>query len=437
MNQLTGSLEKIYTAALRAVDPDAAVQRYFRENSPDSSGYRKVFLAGFGKAGYPMARAVENQLGDRLSGGMIIVKDGHGGSLRHTEVIEASHPEPDERGCRGAEAMLEWLSRETSPEDLVIIVISGGGSALLPLPAEGLTLGDKQATTRELLACGAEIQEINAIRKHISRVKGGRLLRHLNRASVLSLILSDVIGDDLPSIASGPTVADPTTFGDCLEILDKYGITGSIPFSVLDHLRRGDAGGDNAPPETLKPEEFSTDRVSNIIIANNRLATEAAAAEAYRLGYAPLLLSSSLSGDTGELARYHVSLAREVISGGNPVAPPCCLISGGESTVVLQGNGKGGRNMEFALECARHMDFFAGKPVLFASLGTDGTDGPTDAAGARVTANTVSRAEAKGLSIEDHLRRNDSYNFFKPLGDLIITGPTMTNVMDLHFVLID
>ncbi len=433
---LDTALTSIYGAAIEAVDPGEAVRRYFKEADPDFSGFRKIFLSGFGKAGYPMAQAVEKQLGDRLSRGIIIVKDGHGGRLNRTKVLEASHPEPDERGRKGAEAMIQMLSAETGPEDLVIIVISGGGSALLPLPAEGISLEDKQNTTRALLSCGAEIQEINAIRKHISGVKGGRLLRALNGASVLSLILSDVIGDDLASIASGPTAADPTTYRDCLDIIEKYGIESSIPPPVMNHLERGAAGGKESPPETLKPGEFSPERIKNIIIANNRQAMEAAGTEARRMGYTPLILSSSLSGDTGELARFHVALAREILSSGKPVTPPCCLISGGESTVRLKGDGKGGRNMEFTLECARHMNHFSGKPVMFASLGTDGTDGPTDSAGARVTHSTLAKARELGLSVEDHLRRNDSYNFFHPLGDLIITGPTRTNVMDLHFVLI-
>lgn len=429
-------LEQIYTAALKAVDPQEAVTRYFRGKTPDLPGFRKIFLAGFGKAGFPMARAVEACLGDRLHRGIIVVKDGHGGSLRNTEIIEAAHPEPDSRGMAGARSMVDMLSSETSADDLVIVVISGGGSALMPLPANGISLEDKQKTTGILLSCGAEIQEINAIRKHISRVKGGQLLRYVNGASVLSLILSDVIGDDLPSIASGPTVADPTTYQDCLDIVESYGIRTALPQSVFDHLEKGKEQGEGAPRETIKPKDFSEDQVKNIIIANNRQALEAAAAEAARLGFSPLILSSSLSGDTGDLARFHAALADEIINSGNPLSPPCCIISGGESTVRLKGSGKGGRNMEFTLECAGCMEKWGSKPVLFASIGTDGTDGPTDAAGARVTYKTLNRAREQGLSIKDHLRRNDSYNFFKPLGDLIITGPTRTNVMDLHIVLV-
>jgi len=430
------ALEEIFRAGLQSVDPEAAVQRYFREQAPDLSVFRKILVAGFGKAGFPMAQAVESLLGDRIAEGLVIVKDGHGGRLNHVRVIEASHPEPDARGMAGAGELVRMLSRESSTEDLVIVLISGGGSALLPLPAEGISLEDKQRTTKVLLACGADIQEINTIRKHISKVKGGQLLRSVNGASVLALILSDVIGDDLSSIASGPAVADPTTFRDCLDIIDAYGIRPSLPLPVLEHLERGWAGGEGAPPETLKPEEFPAERVRNIIVANNRQALEAAAAEASRLGFKPLILSSSLSGDTRELAGFHTALADEILAGGNPLPPPCCLISGGESTVRLKGEGKGGRNMEFALECARSLEKWGGRPVLFASLGTDGTDGPTDAAGARVTPETIVRARKMGLSIRDHLARNDSYNFFKPLGDLVVTGPTRTNVMDLHIVLV-
>ncbi len=429
-------LEQIYSAALRAVDPEEAVARYFREENPDLSGFRKIFLAGFGKAGFPMARAVETFLGDRLQQGIVIVKDGHGGTLGRTGIIEASHPEPDARGMEGARSLVEMLSRETTSDDLVIVVISGGGSALLPLPAKGISLGDKQKTTSILLSCGAEIQEINAIRKHISRVKGGQLLRYVNGASVLALILSDVIGDDLPSIASGPAVADPTTYQDCLDIIESYGISTVLPQSVLNHLIKGTGTGINAPPETFKPDEFPKERVKNIIVANNRQALESAASEAERLGFRPMILSSSLSGDTGELARFHVALADEICSSGNPLSPPCCLISGGESTVRIKGTGKGGRNMEFVLECASCLEKWENKPVLFASIGTDGTDGPTDAAGARVTPEILAMARKQGLSIRDHLQRNDSYNFFKPLNSLILTGPTRTNVMDLHIVLI-
>ena len=429
-------LEQIYGAALAAVDPEEAVARYFREEKPDLSGFRKVFLAGFGKAGFPMARAVETILGDRLYKGIIIVKDGHGGTLNRTRIIEASHPEPDARGMNGAGSLVDMLSREAASDDLVIVVISGGGSALLPLPAKGISLEDKQKTTSILLSCGAEIQEINAIRKHISRVKGGQLLRYVNGASVLALILSDVIGDDLPSIASGPAVADPTTYQDCLDIIESYGIRAVLPLPVLNHLIEGSKPGAKTPRETLKPGEFPKARVKNIIIANNRQALEAAASEAERLGFSSLILSSSLSGDTGELARFHVALADEVFSSGNPLSPPCCLISGGESTVRIKGSGKGGRNMEFVLECASCLEKWEDRPVLFASIGTDGTDGPTDAAGARVTPEILARARDLGLSIRDHLQRNDSYNFFEPLESLILTGPTRTNVMDLHIVLI-
>lgn len=429
-------LEQIYSAALRAVDPEEAVSRCLREEIPDISAYRRIHLAGFGKAGFPMARAVEDFLGNRLNAGLIVVKDGHGGSLGRTKIFEASHPEPDSRGMDGAAAMVKMLSRETTADDLVIVVISGGGSALLPLPASGISLEDKQKTTSVLLSCGAEIQEINTIRKHISAVKGGQLLRYVNGASVLALILSDVVGDDLTSIASGPAVADPTTYRDCLEIVESYRIGSLLPPSVVDHLVRGAEQGKDAPLETLKPEEFPAGRVKNLIVAGNRQALESAAAESQRLGFTPMILSSSLTGDTGDLARFHAALADEIFRSGHPLAPPCCLISGGESTVKIKGSGKGGRNMEFVLECASSMEKWGERPVLFASIGTDGTDGPTDAAGAFVTPATLDRAREQGLSIRDHLKRNDSYNFFKPLGGLIVTGPTRTNVMDLHIVLV-
>ncbi|UCF37389.1 MAG: glycerate-2-kinase family protein, partial [Acidobacteriota bacterium] len=243
-NNLEQSLERIYRAALAAVDPEAAVWRYLQDTQPDLSAYRKIGLIGFGKAGVPMARAVERYCARRLSSGMVIVKDGHGGTLDKTRVFEASHPEPDHRGVEAAGAVTRFLSSEFGQDDLLFVAISGGGSALFPLPARGISLEDKQRSTTVLIGCGATIQEINTIRKHLSQVKGGRLLEFVNGARVISLVLSDVIGDDFPSIASGPTSPDPTTFGDCLEIIEKYEIERDLPSQVMDYLQLGAAGSD-------------------------------------------------------------------------------------------------------------------------------------------------------------------------------------------------
>ena len=388
--QLERVLELVYQAALAAVDPGRAVRdslsldggtlRAGDRNYPLRE-FRRVFLAGAGKAAVPMAGAVEQILGDRLSRGLVVVKYGHGGNLDKTRVLEAGHPEPDENGVAAASRILEFLDRNLTSEDLLLMLISGGGSALTPCPVSGITLSDKQATTAVLLNSGATIHEINAIRKHLSRFKGGRLLRHTHGARVVSLLLSDVVGDDLSSIASGPTAPDPTSFDDCLSILKHYGIRAAVPGSVLRYLEEGAEGGNDAPRETLKEDDPAFRNVQNNVVGSNILALKAAAAEARRLGFAPLILSSSIYGNTEDVAKVHVAMAREVLRSGLPVAAPCCIISGGETTVRVTGSGKGGRNQEFALWCAREMETWGEEPVLICSIGSDGNDGPTDAAG--------------------------------------------------------
>jgi glycerate 2-kinase len=438
---LRETLKDIYSCALKAVDPEAAVLRFLNRDSDalrvagasyDLDSFRRIILVGFGKAGVPMAAAVEQVLGERLDAGLVVVKYGHGGELRRTRVLEASHPEPDQAGERGATEILELLEAG-GEKDLLLVVVSGGGSALVPAPVEGVSLADKQRTTAALLRCGATIHELNAIRKHLSRIKGGGLLRHARGATVIALMLSDVVGDDMSTIASGPTVPDPTTFTDCLEIARSYGLEADLPPAVVEHFEAG-AAGDVA--ETLKPGTAAASRVQNVIVGSNFMALAAAAERAQVLGFAPLILSSSIEGNTADIARLHVALAREVVSTGHPLPKPCCLISGGETTLKVTGTGKGGRNQEFVLWCAREATHWDHRDLLFASLGSDGTDGPTDAAGAVAGPETAGRAKEQGLSIEEHLARNDSYHFFEPLGDLIMTGPTRTNVMDLRFVLI-
>jgi hydroxypyruvate reductase len=317
------------------------------------------------------------------------------------------------------------------PEDLVLVLISGGGSALTPAPVAGITLAEKQALTKALLACGADIREMNMLRKHVSRIKGGQLARAAQPAQVRTLILSDIVGDPLDAIASGPTVPDPTTYADALGILDKYRIRSEIPASIRTHLEAGAAG---KVAETPKPDDPLFARVRSLMVASNIQALEAAAVEAKALGLTPMILSSFVEGETREVARMHAALALEVRASGNPRRPPVCLITGGETTVTLKGKGKGGRNQEFALAAA--FDIAGQRDVVVLSAGTDGTDGPTDAAGALADGETIARARALGLHPRAALEGNDAYPFFEKLGDLIMTGPTRTNVMDVRLVLV-
>ena len=430
---------EIFQVALRAVDPVDATLRHVRregeglligERRLELRNFDKILVVGAGKADAPMAQAVESLLGERVSDGVIVVKDGHGLPLQHVKVHEASHPVPDERGLRGAEEILS-LVRDAGERDLVICLISGGGSALLVAPAEGVTLKDKQSVTQLLLACGATIHEINTVRKHLSRVKGGGLAHAAHPATLVSLILSDVIGDDLDTIASGPTVPDSTTFRQALLILERYGIWDQVPGSVRMYMEKGVKG---EITETPKPGDPSFQRDAWELVGTNLQALKAAREEAERLGYRTMILSGMMEGETREVAKAHAAIAKEVLSSENPITPPACVLSGGETTVTLQGNGKGGRNTEFALASAIALDGM--EHVIILSGGTDGTDGPTDAAGALADGETVARARQGGLDSTDYLRRNDSYTFFETLGGLVITGPTRTNVMDVCVMLV-
>ena len=439
---LKANQREIYEVALEAVDPEKAVRHSLRRKNGSLllgkaqyslSDFQNVFLVGTGKAGVPMARAVEDILGDDLQEGLIVVKHGHGGALGKTRVLESGHPEPDEDGRQAAESLLDFLHNHVGEEDLLLVLLSGGGSALLPAPVTEVSFEAKQATTATLLRSGATIHEINAIRKHLSRVKGGRLVEHAGGAHILSLMLSDVVGDNLTSIASGPTVPDPTSFDDCLQILAKYKIEESIPPEVFSYLR---SGANGEVRETPKPGDSRFEKVLNAIVASNIVALRAAAEKARSLGFSPLILSSSIAGDTTDVALLHTAIAQEVLQSGLPLSRPCCIISGGETTVKVSGDGKGGRSQEFALCCAAEIADWEPESILFTCVGSDGTDGPTDAAGAWASPETAVRAKELGLSIKDFLARNDSYHFFQKLGDLIITGPTQTNVMDLRFILI-
>jgi len=430
---------EIFQAAIRAVDPVEAILRHVKADDGslligdrrlELKNYERILVVGAGKADAPMAQAMEQILGERVSGGLIVVKDGHGLPLKHVRIQEASHPVPDERGIKGAEDILALLNG-AGERDLIICLMSGGGSALLVAPVEGVSLEDKQEVTRHLLASGANIHEINMVRKHLSRVKGGGLARVAHPATVVSLILSDVIGDDLDVIASGPTVPDSSTFGQAERVLKVYGIRDKLPRSVREHMEKGVSGEIEEIP---KPGDSSFQRDVWQLVGTNLQALKAASKEAERQGYHSVILSAMIEGETRDVAKMHAAIAKQVLSSGHPVAPPACLLAGGETTVTLQGEGKGGRNMEFALASAIAMD--GKKHVVVLSGGTDGTDGPTDSAGAIADGETLARARAKGLDAVQYLQRNDSYSFFEVLGDLLMTGPTRTNVMDVCLVLV-
>lgn len=414
----------IFKAALAAADPVDAVIRHLKKR--DFSRFRHIYVIGAGKAGSSMARAAERVLGRRIEAGLVNVKYGHTAKLKRIELHECGHPVPDEEGVAGA-ARIAAIAEGAGKDDLVLCLISGGGSALLPLPAAPITLEEKQATTKLLLACGASIHEINAVRKHISRIKGGQLARLAFPATVEALLLSDVIGDDLDVIGSGPTAPDASTFGGVLAILDRYQIRARVPAAVRERLEQGFRG---ELPETPKPQDKLFARVRNVVVGSSRLALDAAARSARELGYRTLVLSSVIEGETREIARMHAAIAHEIAASGQPVKAPACLITGGETTVTLKGQGLGGRNQEFVLASA--IDIQGLKNVVVFSAGTDGTDGPTDAAGAIADGDTLRRGPEARRFLDD----NDSYHYFQPLGDLVMTGPTNTNVADVRIVLV-
>jgi len=429
----------IFRAGIRAVEPAAAVKKHCRvENGLffvdtaryDLTKFRHIYVIGAGKASAPMASAIEEMLGESITGGFINVKYGHVAKLDHIRLNEAGHPVPDREGQKGAESILR-MAGSAGQDDLILCLISGGGSALLPCPAPGLSLKNKQETIKVLLSCGAAIQEINAIRKHTSLIKGGRLARAAYPAETVSLILSDVVGDDLSAIASGPTVPDTVCFADCLGIIEKYHIGKRIPDNVLSHLKAGAAGEIEDTPGRSDP---AFERTKNIIVGSNMEAIRAARKEAGRLGYQPLILSSMIEGETKHVARVHTAMAREILKTGNPISPPACILSGGETTVTLSGSGKGGRNQEFVLAAA--IDIDGTEEVIVLSGGTDGNDGPTDAAGAIADHHTLAKAKSAGLDALSYLSNNDSYHFFQKIDDLLMTGPTNTNVMDLRIILV-
>ncbi|OGK96328.1 MAG: hypothetical protein A2W08_10685 [Candidatus Rokubacteria bacterium RBG_16_73_20] len=409
----------LWQAALAAGDPAPLVRRHLA-----AVDARRVLVLGCGKASGAMARAAEETLGERIADGFVVVKDGYTVPLARVRLAEAGHPVPDARGLAASARLLE-LARGAGEADLVLFLVSGGGSALTPAPAPPVTLAEKREVTRLLLAAGATIAELNAVRKHLSRFKGGQLARAARPASVLTLALSDVIGDPLDVIASGPTAPDPTTFRDALDVLEARGLGARAPASVRERLEAGRRG---ALEETPKPGDRVFERVENVVVGNNALVTDAALAAAGRLGYRAELLTRALEGEARHVARDLVARARRL-------PPRACLIAGGETTVTVRGRGRGGRCQELALAAA--LELTSGEPLTLLAAGTDGTDGPTDAAGAIVDAGTVGRARAAGADPWRALDDNDAHTLLAASGDLLVTGPTNTNLLDLYLVLRD
>jgi hydroxypyruvate reductase len=433
---------EVLKAGVEAVDPRLAVKGFLKRNGEalrigslalDLKAFDRILVVGGGKASGAMAEALEGILGDRISGGFVNVLRGTASDFTTKRIVlnEASHPIPDKDGLEGARKILELL-KGLDERTLVFCLISGGGSALMPLPAPGISLEDKQSLTQTLVnRTPATIREVNAVRKHISAIKGGQLARAAYPATVVSLILSDIVGDPLDSIASGPTVPDPSTFLDAKEVLDRYGVWASTSDSIR---RRIEAGLRGEVPETPKPGDKVFERVHNVIVGNNRLAAEAACRKAEEFGYRTLLLSSLIQGEARYVGTVYASIIAEVLASGNPIKRPAVIVAGGETTVTVRGSGKGGRNQELALGASLTLQGLKG--VAMAAIGTDGLDGPTDAAGAIVDGYTIDRARRMGLDPIEFLRNNDSYSFFSALKDLIFTGPTKTNVNDLAVLVI-
>ncbi len=370
--------------------------------------------------------------GDRLSGGIVVVKDDGAPlpAIPGVTLVQAAHPTPDERSVVAGQQMADLLA-QADERDLVIALISGGGSALLNLPVPGVTLADLQRLTAELLACGAPIGAINTLRKHLDRLKGGGLARLAAPATLITLILSDVVGSPLDVIASGPTVADPTTFADALALLDHYELRDRCPPAILAYLTAGARG---EQPETLKPGDPVLAKGQHVLIGSNAQAAQAALAAAQAAGFHALLLTTSLEGEAREVGKVLAAIAREIATNGHPLTRPACVIAGGETTVTLRGTGLGGRNQELALSAALALAGLADAAVI--ALATDGGDGPTDAAGAIVTGQTCAYARALGLDPQAYLDNNDSYTFFERAGGMLLTGPTGTNVNDIALVLV-
>jgi len=436
---LSSQLRSLFTAAVTAVDPrlligraTSAEQGRLLVHDQNTTTYAfslsgRVFIIGAGKGAGFLAQGLETVLGANVTGGVVVIPTGLSAEMQHVTLVHGEHPLPGLGSLTGTEKILSLLAEKQS-SDLFCFCLTGGASSLLVSPAVGLSLDDKLTVNRLLLACGADIHEVNVIRKHLSQVKGGNLARLAFPATVVSFILSDVIDDDLSTIGSGPTVPDASTFQEAWGILERYSLLKEVPPSVFAHLS---AGCHKAQAETPKPGDAIFTQVHNFLLGSNRIALAVAATTASQAGFRPYVLPTPLSGDTTAAAR---QFATELLQLLITISEPICVLAGGETTVHVTGTGKGGRNQEFALVVAQELR--GERRWVLLSAGTDGIDGPTDAAGAFVDGQTVSRAQALGLDLIRSLTENDSYNFFATLGDLFIPGPTGTNVMDIKIALL-
>lgn len=430
----------ILTAAIDAVKPLQLIKNQIRlldsilhikEKQIDLSQYRNIYIIGAGKASAFMAESLEEVLGDRVTSGAVVVKYDHGAPCQRTKILEGGHPIIDENGLAGTEQILT-LVKEAGAKDLIFCLISGGGSALLEKLPGGISLSDLQKTFKLLLDCGAAIEEINTVRKHLSLVKGGQLARAIAPATCIALIISDVIGDPVESIASGPTAPDPTTFRQTWQVIEKYKLVDRLPGAVKNYLQQG-IEGEN--PETLKPGDSIFDKTQNIVLGNNFLSLKIAEQTAIGLGYDTLILSSQIQGEAKEIARAIAGMIAEIAASGHPLSRPACLLMGGETTVTIRGTGKGGRNQELVLSALLSLKNIS-RPYILVSCGTDGTDGPTDAAGGMISGEAWEKIKKLNLSPQAYLDKNDAYHFLEKVDGLITTGPTGTNVMDIVFALI-
>jgi glycerate 2-kinase len=411
-------LRRMFDAAIASAQPAVCIPPYLPE-APRG----RLIIVGAGKASAAMAQAVEANWSAPLSG-LVVTRYGYAVPCKHIEIAEAAHPVPDAAGLRSAQRILELVAN-LQPDDLVLCLISGGGSALLPLPAQGLTLDMKQSVSKALLASGASISEMNCVRRHLSAIKGGRLAAACHPARVLTLLISDVPGDRPVDIASGPTVPDPTTCADALSIARRYGI--DLPDPVLDLWNSGRG-------ESVKPGDPRLARATVRTIATPQMALEAAAAVAREAGVAAHILGDAIEGEARDVGKVLAGVALQVAERGQPVNAPCVLLSGGETTVTVRGSGQGGRNVEFLLSLAIALE---GHPRIHALAGdTDGVDGQEEVAGAHIDPSSLSRAETKGLRPKEMLANNDAHGFFSALGDAVITGPTLTNVNDFRAIYI-
>ena len=422
MNDRRALLRRMFDAAVASAQPALVIPAHLPE--PGEGGQGRLIVIGAGKASAAMARAVEDHWQGPLEG-FVITRYGYAVPCERIQIVEAAHPVPDAAGLAAAEAMLQRV-QGLSADDLVLCLISGGGSALMPLPLPGLTLEHKQDLNRALLKSGATIGEMNTVRRHLSAIKGGRLAAACHPARVLTLLISDVPGDDPIDIASGPTAADPTTCADALDIVKRYGI--ELPAVVLEVLTSGRG-------ESIKPGDERLARSELRLVATPQRALEAAAAVAREAGVTPVILGDAIEGEARDVGKVLAGIALQVARQGQPAAAPCVLLSGGETTVTVRGQGRGGRNVEFLLALGVALN---GHPGIHALAGdTDGVDGQEEIAGAMLTPDTLARAWAKGIKPRERLDCNDGHGFFEALGDAVITGPTLTNVNDFRAIVID